>query len=50
MGKKGRGGLCGWRAVIAGALIVMALILPAWFWWLVCAVLLVFGGVWLLKG
>ncbi len=49
MRKKGRGSLWGWIAVAAGALIVLALILPVWFWWLVCAALLIFGGIWLLK-
>ncbi len=49
MRKKGRNSLWGWVAVIGGALIVLALILPAWFWWLVCAALLIFGGIWLLK-
>ncbi len=49
MRKKGRNSLWGWVAVIGGALIVLALILPIWFWWLVCAALLIFGGIWLLK-
>lgn len=49
MRRKGRGCTCGWLAVIGGVFIMLALILPAWFWWLVCAGLLIYGGVWLIK-
>lgn len=43
------GSWCGYVAIGAGVLIMMALILPAWFWWIVCAILLVCGGIWLLR-
>ncbi len=36
-------------AVCAGTVILMGLILPHWFWWLVCGVLLVWGGIWMLR-
>ena len=49
MRRNGRGNFCGYVAVIVGAFILMALILPSWFWWLVCGGLLVWGGVWLLR-
>ena len=38
-----------YAAVIVGSIIFMALILPAWFWWLVCGCLLLCGGIWLLR-
>ena len=44
-----RGCACGYAAVIVGSIIFMALILPAWFWWLVCGCLLLCGGIWLLR-
>lgn len=47
--RRGRGSCVGWIAVIIGTLILLSLILPQWFWWLVCAGALVWGGIWLLK-
>ena len=41
--------MCGYLAVCVGAFILFALILPSWFWWLVCGGLLVWGGIWLLR-
>ncbi len=47
MRRNGRG--CGKLAVAVGAVIFMALILPSWFWWMICAGLLVCGGVWMTR-
>lgn len=44
-----RGGLLAWAAVAVGVFILSVLILPAWFWWLLCGVLLLFGGCLLLR-
>ncbi len=38
----------GWVAVIVGTIILLTLILPRWFWWLVCAGALICGGIRLL--
>ena len=47
--RHGRGRMTGWIAVIVGTIIFLALILPQWLWWLVCALTLIWGGIWLLK-
>ena len=49
MRRRNRGGWCGCVAVCIGATILMALILPTWFWWLVCGGLLVWGGIWMMR-
>lgn len=49
MRKNGHGSFCAYAAICAGTVIVLALILPGWFWWLVGAALLIGGGIWLLK-
>lgn len=49
MRKRKNGNTCGWVAVTIGGIILMALILPSWFWWLVCGGLLIWGGIWLLR-
>lgn len=36
-------------AVAAGVAIFLALILPQWIWWIVCAAVLVWGGIWLMR-
>ncbi len=46
-GKK-RGWLA-WAAVILGVFILLILILPRWFWWLLCGGALVAGGIALLR-
>ena len=46
---KGHGPFCGYAAICAGALILITLLMPSWFWWALCAGLLIFGGVWLLR-
>lgn len=38
------GGGFGRLAVVLGMVILLALILPSWFWWLVCSGLLIYGG------
>ena len=44
-----RGPFCGYASVCVGALIFIMLLMPSWFWWTLCAGLLIFGGVWLLR-
>ena len=44
-----RNGRCGRWAVAVGSVILMALILPAWFWWMVCGALLVWGGICMMR-
>ena len=38
------GGGFGRLAVALGMVILLALVLPNWFWWLVCSGLLIYGG------
>jgi hypothetical protein len=47
--RRKRGCLAAWLAIIVGGIILLALILPSWFWWLVCGGALVCGGLWLLR-
>lgn len=50
MRRKGQGGrLWGKLAVVAGVIIVLALLLPPAFWWMVLAVGLIGLGLWYLK-
>ncbi|MGM9615668.1 MAG: hypothetical protein ACI3W7_09115 [Oscillospiraceae bacterium] len=46
---KKNGNFLGIAAVAAGILILLALILPTWFWWLVCAFAFLAGGILLLR-
>ena len=46
-GKKG--GFLAWTAIALGAFILSILILPRWFWWLLCGGALLAGGLLLLK-
>ena len=46
-GKRGRA--LGLAAVALGTFILLALILPGWFWWLVCGAALLTGGILLLR-
>lgn len=36
---------CGWIAIAIGVLILLGLILPAGFWWVICAAALICGGI-----
>lgn len=47
--RKRKGGLIAWAAVIVGALILAILVLPMWFWWLICGGALLCGGLALLR-
>lgn len=38
------GRLSGWIAIAVGVLILLGLILPSGFWWIVCAAALICGG------
>lgn len=44
-----RGLAVGWLVILAGVVIILALILPAGFWWFALAVALIIGGIWLLR-
>lgn len=39
----------GYIAVAVGVLILLAMVLPTWFWWIVCAASFVTGGLLLLR-
>lgn len=39
-----KGGFLAWAAIAVGAFILSILILPTWFWWLLCGALLLAGG------
>lgn len=49
MKRRPRGNFLGWFAVLAGVIIVLALVLPAGFWWFLLALVLIVVGVWLLR-
>lgn len=46
---KRKGNWIAWAAVGLGALILLILVLPTWVWWLLCGVLLLLGGLHLLR-
>ena len=50
MRRRGKG-ICvlGAVAIVAGALIILAMLLPAGFWWLALGVALIVAGIWLLR-
>lgn len=48
-GNRKKGSPLGWIAVGLGAFILLTLILPGWVWWLICGVLLLVGGILLLR-
>lgn len=39
----------GWLVILAGIVILLALILPAGFWWFVLGAALIIAGIWLLR-
>ena len=39
----------GWLVILAGIVILLALILPAGFWWFALAIALICFGAWLLR-
>ena len=43
------GNTLGCLVVLAGVLIILALVLPAGFWWFALAIALICGGIWLLR-
>lgn len=50
MGRRGkRFNSLGCLAVLAGVVIILALILPSGFWWFALAVALICAGVWLVR-
>ncbi len=46
---KGRRGKWGCAAIIAGAVILLSLVLPTEFWWFLLAALLIGVGVWYIR-
>ena len=44
-----RGPWLAWAAVAIGGFILLVLVLPVWFWWLVAGLALLIGGLCLLK-
>lgn len=47
--RRGRGPFAGQCAVIVGVIILLGLLLPQWLWWVVCAAVLIWGGIWLMR-
>lgn len=45
----GKHGPVGCAAIIAGVVIILALILPTDFWWFVLAAVLIFAGLWYIR-
>lgn len=41
--------IAAWVAIIVGALVLLALLLPRWLWWLLSGAALIVGGILLLK-
>ena len=39
----------GWLVILAGIVILLALILPAGFWWFALGTALIIAGIWLLR-
>lgn len=46
--RRRKGKLVAWIAVGIGAFILLVLILPVWIWWVLCALALLGGGLFLL--
>ena len=46
---KKKGGFAAWLAIAVGAFILLILVLPTWFWWLLCGCSLLAGGFLLLR-
>jgi hypothetical protein len=46
---RNKGNLFGAAAIITGIMILLAMILPAGFWWFALAIALICLGIWLLK-
>lgn len=44
-----KGGFLAWTAIALGGFILCILVLPRWFWWLLCGAALLTGGVLLLR-
>ena len=47
--RRRRGPAVGWLVILAGVVIILALIRPAGVWWCALAVALIIGGIWLLR-
>lgn len=47
--RRRNGNTLGCLVVLAGVLIILALVLPAGLWWFALAIALICGGIWLLR-
>ena len=47
--RRKRGPSIGWLVILAGVLIILAMILPPGFWWFALAIALIAAGIWLLR-
>ena len=47
--RRRRGPAVGWLVILAGIVILLALILPAGFWWFALGAALIIAGIWLLR-
>ncbi len=49
MRRRRRGSYLGCVALLAGIIIILALILPTGFWWFALAIALIWAGIWLIR-
>ena len=47
--RRGNGNKLGCLVIVAGVLIILALVLPPGFWWFALAIALICGGIWVLR-
>lgn len=48
-GRRPCGPLSGWIAIAVGVLILLGMLLPSGFWWILCAAALICGGIAVLR-
>lgn len=47
--RRNNGNKLGCLVILAGVLIILALVLPSGFWWFTLAIALICGGIWLIR-
>ena len=47
--RRGRQSMIGCAAILAGIVIILAIILPTQFWWFVLAAVLIAAGIWYIR-
>lgn len=47
--RRNNGNKLGCLVILAGVLIILALVLPPGFWWFALAIALICGGIWLIR-